>query len=64
MKKEVILFHENYHKKLANGKYFKKMSFHNRIIIPIFYFSMPLGKVYVKILDFLLYTKRALFKNF
>jgi glycosyltransferase involved in cell wall biosynthesis len=56
-KKEIEFFYENYHKKLANSERIKKMLFFRRIIIPIFYFSMPLGKAYTKVLNFLEYMK-------
>jgi glycosyltransferase involved in cell wall biosynthesis len=64
-KSEIDIFYKDYHQKLAGSKYIKRISFHKRIIIPIFYFSMPLGKTYVfllhtikKIIHFLLYYKR------
>jgi glycosyltransferase involved in cell wall biosynthesis len=56
-KNEIELFYKNYHQKLANSKHIKKMLFFRRIIIPIFYFSMPLGKLYAKALFFFEYIK-------
>jgi glycosyltransferase involved in cell wall biosynthesis len=52
-KNEIEFFYKNYHQKLVNNKYFKRMLFFRQIIIPIFYFSMPLGKTYAKALNFL-----------
>jgi glycosyltransferase involved in cell wall biosynthesis len=57
-KNEIAIFYENYYKILANSKYFNTMPFRWRIAIPVFYFSMPIGKAYIKALDFLIYIAR------
>ncbi|MDR2593980.1 MAG: glycosyltransferase [Fibromonadaceae bacterium] len=59
-KNETALFYKEYHKKLLNNKCLKNIPIRDRIIVPIFYFSMPLGKAYIKILDFLYCVKRLL----
>jgi glycosyltransferase involved in cell wall biosynthesis len=57
-KDETIIFYREYHKKLVNSIYLKNIPIRNRIIVPIFYFSILLGKAYIKILDFLYCIKR------
>lgn len=57
-KSETILFYKEYHKKLIDSKYLKNIPIRNRIIVPIFYFSISLGKTYIRILDFLYFIKR------
>jgi glycosyltransferase involved in cell wall biosynthesis len=51
-KDEAILFYRDYHKKLIHSKALKNIPILDRVIVPIFYFSMPLGKAYIKTLDF------------
>jgi len=62
-KNEIILFYKDYHKKLINSKYLKNIPIRNRIIVPIFYFSILLGKAYIKILDFLYCVKKIIFRQ-
>jgi len=59
-KNETVLFYKEYHKKLLNDKCLKNIPIRDRIIVPVFYFSMPLGKAYIKLLDFLYCVKRLL----
>jgi len=62
-KDEATLFYKEYHKKLLNDKCLKNIPTRERIIVPIFYFSMPLGKAYIKVLDFLYYIRQKLRNN-
>jgi len=59
-KDEIILFYKEYHKKLIKSKYLKNMPIRNRIIVPIFYFSIPIGKAYLKSLSF---AQKLRYKN-
>jgi len=59
-KDETALFYKEYHKKLLNDKCVKNIPIRERIIVPIFYFSISLGKAYIKGLDFLYYIRRKL----
>jgi glycosyltransferase involved in cell wall biosynthesis len=60
-KNETTIFYREYHKKLINSTYLKNILIRNRIIVPIFYFSIPLGKAYIKVLDFLSCIKRFIY---
>jgi len=62
-KNEIILFYREYHKKLINSKCLKNTPIRERIIVPIFYFSMPLGKAYIIVLEFLYCIKRFVFRQ-
>jgi len=57
---DTILFYKEYHKKLLNDKCLKNIPIRERIIVPIFYFSMSLGKAYINSLDFLYHIRRKL----
>jgi len=57
-KNETIIFYKEYHKKLLNDECLKNIPIRDRIIVPIFYFSMPLGKAYIDLLNFLYCIKR------
>lgn len=50
-KNDIEIFYKNYHKKISSSKYCKNIMARHRIIVPIFYFSIPFGKIYVKMLS-------------
>jgi len=62
-KNEAILFYKEYHKKLFNNKCLKNIPIRERVIVPIFYFSTSLGKIYIKVLNFLYCIKRFVLKR-
>jgi hypothetical protein len=62
-KNETILFYKEYHKNLIHDKCLKNIPIRERVIVPIFYFSMPLGKAYIKTLNFLYCVKRFMLGN-
>jgi len=52
-KNDIDNFYKNYHKKISGSKYCKNIMTRHRIIVPIFYFFIPFGKIYVKTLSLL-----------
>jgi glycosyltransferase involved in cell wall biosynthesis len=63
-KNDIETFYKDYHKEFASSEYRKIIETRQRIIVPIFYFSITLGRVYVKILSILRCIKRFNLKLF